>query len=596
MILESLIAFGKSLNKNSTTEPHKIHYIIHLSLDGEIIQIAQTDVKFILPKQIPRSRDIKANFTFDNGKYIFGYTLQNSNIKNTERKMHAFVEFINTGYAATQNIELSAILNFYNKVQTKKINIIFNESLSVEFQNNTICIGKKELDKWFTFQVTTPGVIFFNPEIQQYWNTINEEHFITKKSKRSSKAICCITDEPIDSASTMPQIEYKSISSFNSPSFNHWGNKELDNAPMSKNVTSDVGAGLKELLSNKNHNTRFGNNRILFWSDSKKVEMIQLAKSSISGNSEVEIKNICEVIKNTYNSIYSGIPSSYTPMDMFYYLVLSDQSRGRWDILGFEKENIYAIKNNIDKHFSNVSVYNNITFKYSPISLRNILDSVKCHAKEEFPNDIYVSFLYSLLKGTPYPVYIFNNALQRQTYEIHKTKEISELARHASRISLIKGYMIRKYNKEINEMFDPNEKNIGYKLGCLLSLVEYIQLKSEKNVNQTIVDKFYRLGSENSRLAYIMMLNNVRYYIKKTNNLSIDKMIEHFICSIGDITNIPTKLLMLDQGMYHYGFYSMKQWLYMPAHIRTEWRKEVSNIPDVFFNYGQSEKEVIVLE
>ena len=112
------------------------------------------------------------------------------------------------------------------------------------------------------------------------------------------------------------------------------------------------------------------------------------------------------------------------------------------------------------------------------------------------------------------------------------------------------------------------EKNVGYRLGRLFSILEKAQRDAIPGANTTIKDRFYGSASATPAVVFPQLLRLTQHHIQKSDfGASIDKWIEEVVC---DIKKFPPHLSLEEQGMFAIGYYHQKRDFYKKKEEKEE--------------------------
>ncbi len=111
---------------------------------------------------------------------------------------------------------------------------------------------------------------------------------------------------------------------------------------------------------------------------------------------------------------------------------------------------------------------------------------------------------------------------------------------------------------------DPNNANIGYRLGRLFAALEKIQAEANPGINATIRDRFYGAASGTPVAVFSNLMRLKNHHLAKLENKGRRITFERLIAAIVDeVLDFPTHLSLADQGRFAIGYYHQTQQLYM---------------------------------
>ena len=187
----------------------------------------------------------------------------------------------------------------------------------------------------------------------------------------------------------------------------------------------------------------------------------------------------------------------------------------------------------------------------------------------------------AILEGSPYPVTLLQAAIRRiRAEQAKKNKNTGKPDPNVTyeRAALIKACLNRalRFNnldneKEMTMNLDPENTNVGYRLGRLFAALEKIQSDANPGINATIRDRFYGAASSTPVAVFGNLLRLSNHHLskieKEKHGLFIMRiqLIAEIMSAISDF---PPHLSLADQGRFAIGYYHQTQSL---------WAKKPSN-------------------
>lgn len=167
----------------------------------------------------------------------------------------------------------------------------------------------------------------------------------------------------------------------------------------------------------------------------------------------------------------------------------------------------------------------------------------------------------AVLTGASYPMALYSALITR----IRADRDVNYV-----RASVIKACLVRNrrfYKKESEVEFtvalNEQNRNTGYLLGRLFSLLEKAQSDANPGINSTIRDKYFGAASASPGSVFPILLRLAQHHLSKAEyGRFTDKRIEE-IASLIDC--FPAHLSLEEQGQFILGYYQQRQALYIKS-------------------------------
>lgn len=133
---------------------------------------------------------------------------------------------------------------------------------------------------------------------------------------------------------------------------------------------------------------------------------------------------------------------------------------------------------------------------------------------------------------------------------------------------LLKVYVNRSEQQKgettlIMPTLNTKNKSVAYNLGRLLCVYEKIQEEAMKDVNTTIVDRFYSSASTSPAYVFGKLATTANYHFRKIDNQGLVKYYKKMLNEIAaNIESFPKTLSIVEQSDFALGFYQQEQSLY----------------------------------
>lgn len=561
MILQALNRYYERKNKEGEALPlegfenKEIPFILILDRQGTLVQIKDTreshklnDKKNILraktycvPQGAKKTSGILANLLWDKAEYVLGISCREGEKSEKVAKRHeAFLALHEERFATHQHIPaVAALLAFLrNDEQKQRINQ-FPEWEEIVKVNGNLSF---QLDGELTIIAEMPEVVAL---------VLMEEEDDGVANRRG---ICLITGEEAEIARLHPAIKGvcdaqtsgANIISFNLEAFRSYGHEQGYNAPISKPAAFAYTTALNDLLSkDSKQKIQLGDATTIFWASEKNALEDYLGEIM-----EATPEYANHTIPQLYESIHKGnYPLLDDPIE-FYILGLAPNA-SRLAVRFWHVATVAQVAENIMQYFDDMDICH-APLQRTRVPIFYLLKSIAAQQdSKNIPPNLAGDFSKAILAGLPYPETMFRNALIRNRAEQDVSRE---------RAAIIKAYFIRNQKKEIIVSLNPDEKDIGYNMGRLFAALEKIQAEAMGDVSATIRDRYYGAASSTPASVFPTLMKLKNHHLSKLDNRGRAFNLEKIIGDvISNISLFPSRLSLLEQGMFAIGYYHQRQ-------------------------------------
>ncbi len=613
MILKALYDYYQRKSKLGEIAPLgfddvRIRFVVVIDNNGNFFSLEeQTDEQlegrvYRIPKGVDTSSNILANLLWGKANYVFGYVDEDAIRKNVEKKKE------NKG-KIPQEIE-EEITDAIKRAKDRSPKLVkaFLErigNLIVKYPSNTeFALVKKFLElpncfdyikqtrEWdkcknkgncnITFRIVNNTELvssFTNKDLFEY-----VQHDIAPKEGEKQDYVCLITGKkttPICTHSKVPSGSKTSLVSFQVDSgFDSYYKEQGYNAPVSKEAELSYVTALNSLYHSPYNRVTIKANKtcdILFWSDSSNSEVESFFGNLFgmipSDNPDAFVISLQKLI----SSVKTG--KSVTPEDhRFYVLGLEAANQSRLFVRFFINDSERVIGRHIVEHFSDFDIIKNLETKI-PFSVYNILLAVaQGNEPKNIPSNIEGALISSILLGGMYPRWLQLQCINRTRMDRKKPKTPKEKFEKKKfeyiRAAILKAYLNRKNRilnnkeREIKVSLDIENNNIGYLCGRLFAVLERIQERAlGKDVDATIVDRFYGSASSTPILVFGRLIGLSNHHLSKIDNQATVVFLKKLIGEIMDkmpSSGFPSHLLLDEQSCFAIGYYHQWQDIFKP--------------------------------
>lgn len=261
----------------------KVHYVLEIDTGGNPVSFMPikitekgklTPVMLQVPESVlGRGLSIRANFAWDNEKYVLGIDKKDTDGKSKQKAFREKIELVTEGI---EDPELKAVKMFCK-----------------EKYQNAIPFVERYLDKNgkfggnIVFCVNGSDHYFHeNPVIRDAWMQYYE------KKEKAEPTKCLVTgdlDIPvrihpfIKGVNGSPPFAKLISLNYTLSGAQSYGWEGLENSPIGKVATFKYSTALNYLLSQLDHRISMGDSTFVFWSDTDHSEILKFVKYMLSG-------------------------------------------------------------------------------------------------------------------------------------------------------------------------------------------------------------------------------------------------------------------------------------------------------------------------
>ena len=581
MILQELCEFYDRKSETSSPLPpigfeeKDIPFVIVLSPEGKFVQLRDTRESvgsgklvarsFIVPQGVKRSGAKSYETAYCLWDH-FGYVLEQPKISkpggepgpkdvDMAKKQHqSFIAVVDSLYEdLPEDSGIGAVQAFlHNEVEKEKA------KQAPEFQECQKIPGCN-----LTFQLSTESDLVCQSKAVQRW--LREQPL----DGENQDGICLVSGEKTKVARLHPaikgvwgaQMAGANIVSFNIDSFNSWGKDKGNNAPVSEECAFKYTTALNHLLRT-NSPLRLQLNEIsVVWWSSVDSELEDSFQSFFNDASKDDPERGTRAVKQLLESVHAGAFLEAQGREKFYLLGLSPNA-ARIAVRFWQVGTVAEFSHRLAQWFEDIQIADK-NADYPP--LKSLLRSTAMRNEDEhLPPYLIGETVRTILMGLPLPASLMQAVVKRIKAEKGEVNPY--------RARLIKAYLNRLYRyknlskKEITMAYNPEEKRIGYRLGCLFAILEKLQKDANPGLNATIRDRYYSSASCSPKSVFGTLMRLHAHHLKKLPYQGQRVIAEKRIADVmADINEFPAHLNLEDQGLFAIGYYHQRQTLFTKA-------------------------------
>lgn len=547
-------------------ERKPIPFIIVLDRDGHFVDIEDTragDNKrdkgrlFVVPQAVKRSSGVAANLLWDGLGYALGVVgaaraakLDATGLEKEQKRTHethaAFIQRIRAAFPApVTDPGVQATLTFLEQGDFEKV---FAHPLWLELSKTTESLSFR-LDGDLELICQREAVR------QAVLATGQDTAIVRKRCLVSGNRDVIARLHPAIKGVFGAQSSGANLFSFNFAAACSYRKEQGQNAPVGEYAAFAYTTALNYLLrADSCQKLLIGKDTYIFWAERSNPTEEMIADWL---QSDDDPARGVEAVKALYHAPqHTGIRPLDSDNTRFFVLGLAPNN-ARLAVRLWNVSTVRELAAHFRQHFGDLAIVRSPRDpEYLPL-LRLLKATAAQGESKNIPPPLASETLRAILAGTPYPQTLLVATLQRIRAEQGAVNHV--------RAALIKAVLVRKNRlnhltkQEVDVSLDPQNPNIGYRLGRLFAVMERAQEWASPGLNATIRDRFYGAASATPVTAFPYLLNKLTPH--HLNKLAVGQKIwlENLIGQILEaVTQFPAHLSLDDQGRFAIGYYHQR--------------------------------------
>lgn len=365
------------------------------------------------------------------------------------------------------------------------------------------------------------------PLIRDAWSA-----FVAKADADAPVIQCLVTGEEAPLARLHGNVsgfgqDKPTLVSFKPDSFNSFGKKQGENAPVGVWAAFAYVTALNILCRDRRHHTNLAGDKLIYWAERdapdeealvgtlfdegieqteqpEKAEQTDAAETTLDAAQRDRVRGMLATLTE------GGDPRecSLDP-DVRFYIVGLCSNKTRLVVRFFHESTFGDLIQNAIAHYRDIGV-DGMKRRYP--SPREILLTTAFQRKaDNVPAPMENMLMRSILERRPYPQSLYMAVLNRIR---HDAAEGGQLV-SPLRAGLIKGYLIRETKEEFGMGLDRSESDRAYLFGRLFALLERAQGAAIENLNASIADKYLNSALASPQTVFPTLLALSQKHISK---------------------------------------------------------------------------------
>lgn len=546
-------------------ELKEIPFILELDREGQFVQIEDTreiqgkrkvGKSFLVPQGVKKTSGVAANLFWDTAEYVLGVDTRGRPQRVADQHQ-AFKQRFQDIFGNSDDEGLRAVARFLANIDLRLL---------------------ASQPAWSEIQEKNPNLSFrLRGDLDLVCQRSNVlAAFGRGPSEAGAQGLCLVSGKTAEIERLHPAIKGvwgaqtsgANIVSFNLEAFNSYGKSQGTNAPVGKRAAFAYTTALNHLLRRDSpQRVQIGDASTVFWVE--RPSDLETGIVDIFGEPPKDDPDRnARAVRSLYRSVGTGGFATDSDRTRFYVLGLAPNA-ARIAVKFWHVSTVAELATDIRRHFDDLEIVRPAWTAPYP-SLFRLLTSVAVQSKaDNIPPNLAGDVMRSILSGLPYPSTLLQAAVRRCRAEQLVTPERAALTKACiNRETRFRDPHIRE---ELTVSLDPDNRNIGYRLGRLFAALEKIQDEANPGVNVTIRERFYGAASSTPVSVFPNLMRLKNHHLPKIERsgrvVYFEKLLGEIISGIGDF---PPLLALPDQGRFAIGYYHQQQAFYTKLHSASE--------------------------
>lgn len=568
MILTHLVEYTERLPDLPPTgyQPAFVTKVIRLGADGSFRDVVSASGEtrgkregktIMAPREAPqRTVATQPRLLCDNANYTLGRLREKDKPEQVELRHQAYRNLVRECWEATREPTVGALHTW------------------LEGGGADALRASEEIADDDEIAIEVDGVMPVTlPAVRRFW---------ADRADRQQSGVCLVTGRHGPIVDRMPapikgipesQVSGAALVSVNNAAGCSFGLEAAYNSPIGADAAERICNGLNRLLASKQNSLRVGKAVYVYWTrNAEPFDMWNLL--SKPDPEQVEL-----LLRSPFVGKTQGVVSSPD----FFVLALSANS-SRIVVRDQMETTLDTVKASLSSWFARLRI-DGLDGGAAPApGLLRLASSLFCEARnvpahvptslepaarsdlplfreaKNVPVHVPTALLRSALQGARLPDYLLglavrrNQAMQGPYVVVNRQRRLS-----IDRLALIKAIIQQKEEHPL-ESLNLQHPDAAYHCGRLLAALERIQRAAVRDINSTVVDRYYGAACASPGSILGALVNDAQAHLGKLRREKRDYhhqlLLEEILSAVG--SDFPRTLSLHRQGLFALGFYHQK--------------------------------------
>lgn len=411
-----------------------------------------------------------------------------------------------------------------------------------------------------------------NPLEQEDWHYWWREFRISIRPKPKNnvpKMRCLVTGDLVEPAITHPKkiIGLAGVgglgtgdvlAGFDKQAFQSYGLEQATNAAMSEETATAYAETLNQLIREKK--VKLGSTISTYWfletipDEDDPLSWLSEPMEQTQASSELKAK---ELLRAIHDGKRPDLANNR------YFAIMLSGAAGRVMVREIMQGTFESLASNIDRWFSDLSIVNRegtgIALRPKFFSVVNAIEFLSKDGRilrniDDVPPPLIRELWRSAITGSQIPSSAMSRTLMRIRSDI-----VSDMPPMETRFSIMKSYLLRKGDDNMQPYLNPEHPHPAYHCGRLIAVLARLQREALGDVGAGVVQRYYAAASQTPGLILGRLVRNAQNHLGKPEMKGKKKTeeIEDWLKEIhGKLKdNMPRTLTLEEQSLFALGYY-----------------------------------------